>query len=263
MKLYERDYFTLTDNERLEWEKVKLEEGNGLFKKNKYREYPKAARHYTSIFPNNFIDSIDLENIEYLTSVVNEFEEELEQANIGEQEILKFINKNEYYHIIASILSDRYNFGHHDAYIIPEFQLGNSYRVDYLIIGKNSGGFEFIFVELESNKGRITKNKGSFGEVIRKGIEQIRDWKIWLESNYQSLQETFEKYKNPRHHLSKEFLRYDSTRMHYIVVAGRRNDFNESTYSEKRRLEREANINLLHYDNLIDLSRTAIGKSTY
>ena len=73
---------------------VKQEEGNELFKINKYRKYPKAARHYISIFPNNFIDAIDLKNIEYLRNVVNKFKEELDKESVGEQEILKFINQN-------------------------------------------------------------------------------------------------------------------------------------------------------------------------
>lgn len=47
------------------------------------------------------------------------------------------------------MLKGNYNFGHHDAYIIPEFMLGNSYKVDYLLIGKSSRGYEFVFIELE------------------------------------------------------------------------------------------------------------------
>lgn len=263
MRLYKRDYFELTEEEKDEWKRVKLTEGSGIIKRNKYREYPKAARHYISIFPNNFVDAVDLQNKEVLTKIVNYFEQELNKDEVGEREILSFINNNEYYHIIASILSGNYNFGHHDIYIIPEFQLGNSYKADYLIMGKSSGGFEFIFVELESNKGRITTKEGRFGEAIRKGINQIRDWRWWLEANYQSLNETFSKYKNPNVNLANEFLRYDSTRMHYVIIAGRRSDFNENTYNEKRRLNKEENINLLHYDNLIDLSRNTIGKITY
>lgn len=262
MKLYERNYFILTDEEKNDLEKVRQEECKGLIKINKYSEYPKAVKHYISIFPNNFIDFADLKNIDHLTNMVNTFAVLLDKEGTGEQEILKFIN-NGNYHIIASILNDSYNFGHHDLYIIPEFQLGNTYRSDYLIIGKNSGGYEFIFVELESNKGSITVNNGRFGQVIRKGIDQIKDWKVWLEANYHSLQETFYKYKNHTVNLSREFLKYDSTRIHYVVVAGRRNNFNENTYNEKRRLKKEENINLLHYDNLIDLSRSTIGKNTY
>ena len=58
-------------------------------------------------------------------------------------------------------------------------------------------------------------------------------------------------------------MKYDSTRIHYAVVAGRRTDFNDVTYRQKRSIKNQNNINLIHYDNLIDLSRNLIGKNTY
>ena len=64
--------------------------------------------------------------------------------------------------------------------------------------------------------------------------------------------------------LPEEFLRYDPTRMHYAVVAGRRQDFDDPTIRVlQRQLEKESDIKLLHYDNLLDDSRRLIGMSSY
>ncbi|MEK5063667.1 hypothetical protein [Cytobacillus sp. FSL R5-0596] len=58
MKIYDRDYREITVEEKEQWEKVKKEDvwgkdlsGNILIKVNKWSEYPKAARHWLSLFP--------------------------------------------------------------------------------------------------------------------------------------------------------------------------------------------------------------------
>lgn len=270
MRLYENsDYTYLNEHDKNIWEELKEKEildKNGkrlAFRRiSKYREYPKSVRHYLSLFPNNFIDVIELKKEENLLNIINKFNELIDSKNTNERDILKFINNGLNIHMIASLVSE-YNFGHHSVYVFPEFPLGLSYRADYLIVGKNSGGYEFIFVELESCNGSITLKDGKFGESIRKGINQVQEWKVWLEENYQSLYEIYNKYKKNEDSLPVEFMKYDSTRIHYAVVAGRRSDFNEVTYRQKRSIKNENNIKLIHYDNLIDLSRNLIGKDTY
>ena len=176
---------------------------------------------------------------------------------------MRFIKNNKAYFIIASILKGNNNFGHHDAFIIPEFMLGNSYKVDYLLIGKNSGGYEFIFVELEKPYGNITIGDGELGDVFRKGLKQIDDWEQWLEANYMSLYETYCRYKHPDVILGDEFRNYDRTRMHFAVVAGRRADFTDKTYRLKRKMKEEQKITLFHYDNLYGSTRNIIGCTAY
>lgn len=64
--------------------------------------------------------------------------------------------------------------------------------------------------------------------------------------------------------LTEEFFRYDPTRMHYAVVAGRRQDFDDPAIRVlQRQLKKESDIKLLHYDNLLDDSRRLIGMSSY
>jgi hypothetical protein len=69
MKLYERDYNLLTEAEKKEWENVKQREiifyhdgKPSIARRNLFREYPKAVRHYLSLFPNNYLDIEDLQN---------------------------------------------------------------------------------------------------------------------------------------------------------------------------------------------------------
>ena len=98
--------------------------------------------------------------------------------------------------------------------------------------------------------------------TVRKGLKQIRDWQAFIAANYAVLYEEFKKY-TPKI-LTEEFLRYDPTRMHYAVVAGRRQDFDDPAIRVlQRQLKKESDIKLLHYDNLLDDSRRLIGMSSY
>ena len=48
----------------------------------------------------------------------------------------------------------------------------------------------------------------------------------------------------------REFFELEKSRIHYVVIAGRRSDYKEKTYELRRRLLKSNNILLLHYDNL-------------
>jgi len=163
------------------------------------------------------------------------------------------------YFIIGSLLKERFTFGHHEAYLFPEFQIGNSYKADHLLVGRNSDGYHFVFVELEAPSGRISRADGSLGEAFRRGLSQVADWEDWLDARFASLTETFEKAKRRDLPIPSEFFQLDRSRIHFIVIAGRRADFNEKTY----RISRKHPHMLLHYDNLLDDAREVIGKQTY
>lgn len=269
--LYERDYTNLFESERIQLEKAErfLEKKKG--KSNaitpdafiKYHELrPEASYFYQSLFPNNFLSTKSIKDKIKLKQIEDEFEKLL-NSNPSERMILNFINQNRYFNLIASLFHSGFTFGHHDAYLFKEFEFPATYKADYLLVGKNSHGYHFIFVELESPTGSITNKDGRFGTTIRKGIKQVEDWDKWLEGNFNSLYLVFEKLKNNRTELPDEFRTLNKTRLNYVVICGRRADFNDNTYDEKRRLLRSKNINLLHYDNLIDSYRTFYSTYNY
>ena len=266
MKLLERDFNQLTADEERDWKTIKQKEfiriGESNFHKSLYHEYPEAVRHFLSLFPNNHLDFMILKAEQKLRDHIQAFTTLLNSPSTGEREILNHIQNRKAYFIIASILSE-YNFGHHDAYVFPEFMMGTSYQVDYLIIGQSSGGHEFIFIELENCIGRITRKNGDFGDVIRKGISQVCDWDGWIDANFTVLSESFYKFKNPQNNLPDEFYKLDKSRVHYAIVAGRRSNYTEKTYQLRRKERTQRKITLLHYDNLIDFATGLIGKNTF
>ena len=263
--LFDRDYTRLTEEEVLEKEKIDAECGNvigaNFERRNFFHKYPKAVRHNMSLFPNNYMDIMLLKDSETLSKQCDDFEALLNNKNITELNIKRFIQSNRYYHIPASIFS-QYTFGHHEAVLFKEFQLGTSYKADYLLAGRASGGWQFIFVEFENPYGYVSLQNGAWGDVVRKGINQVDDWKTFVESNYSTVHAEF--LKHTTQYLPDEFVRFDSSRMHYVVVAGRRSDFENPTIRLKqRRSELESNIKILHYDNLLDDARRLIGAQSY
>lgn len=267
MRLYNRDYRSITQEEKVKYEEIKVTEtmGTPFETFNYYCDYPEAIKHYLSYFPNNHIFLGDVKKSCKIHLINEEFLALVHDTSTTEQDILRFINHDyQAYYIIGSIFNaGGFRFGHHDAYIFPEFRLGNDYRVDYLLIGKSSGGYEFIFVELEKSNGRVTLADGHPGQAMRSGTFQIYNWNAWIDSNFTSLRTFFDSEKQANKDLPKEFYTYDSTRMHYVVVSGTREDYNDQTYRYRRQEDQHSNVVYLHYDNLYDASERLIEQNTF
>lgn len=266
MKLYDRDYTRLTAEEITEWQRYDKEHtkqvGKLLVRTGAFRSYPKAVRHFKSLFPNNYLDIVELKDEERLRTTLASFRGLLD-GDVNERKVLSFILENRAYFIVASLLKAYFRFGHHEAHIFPEFQLGNSYKVDHLLVGLSSGGWHFVFVELEAPKGDITLENGDLGVAFRKGLSQVADWNTWLEERYSALSETFDKHRRSELPLPREFIQLDKTRLYFVVVAGRRSDFNDRTYRIQRKRQMDSSELILHYDNLLDAAENVIGQNTY
>lgn len=257
--LYKRNYLVLNTKETIGLEKAekfllnakrKRDIGISLAELGKYHELlPDASYHYKSLFPNHYIHCDYKMHNDRIMNLYNDFISLVKNTESNERDLLNFIKDTESYFILESLFF-RYDFGHHDAYLFREFQLPPNFLVDFLLVGKSSGGFEFIFIEFESPNKDITLKDGSLGTGFRKGIKQIEDWDSWLDSNFSTLRNLFKKYKNHTKELPSEFYELDKTRIHYLVIAGQRKHFNEKTYRVKRKGIND--IRIKHYDNLID-----------
>ncbi|EMK6568968.1 hypothetical protein V9K34_004699, partial [Vibrio parahaemolyticus] len=92
-----RDYRFLTPEETDEWEKVKQEEivnpGSRVkIRKNLFSKYPRAARHFQSLFPNQYLDTMDLKDTDNIQLLLKGFIDLLNKSDVRERDILNYIN---------------------------------------------------------------------------------------------------------------------------------------------------------------------------
>src|SRR5438105_1115588 len=96
MKLYDRDYTELNPKEDAEWHSLKEKEsgkiGDLFVTRSRFREYPKAARHYVQLFPNNYLDIVELKDCERLRRQVARFRSVLNTDHVSERRLCKFIS---------------------------------------------------------------------------------------------------------------------------------------------------------------------------
>ena len=165
-------------------------------------------------------------------------------CSIKEHDIQDYIKKNSKWFIPLSILKD-YDFGHHDAYVVPEFAMGSEYKADYLLIGKNSLGWNYIFVEFEGVNCRFKQNnKRDVTKEVRNGITQIREWRKWIDC----CKDYFEKT------IGKEIDDYNIPTwvFHYCLVVGRRKEMDDEANSLRGQIQSESGIQIITYDRLVD-----------
>lgn len=224
--------------------------------------FPKDLLIYKSVFPNFNLKAYDFDDLS-LKKWLKRYLKIISKKDTVERDVIRFIKENNLYFIVGSILVN-FSVGHHDAYLFSEVPLFNNYICDYLLIGTSSLGYEFVFVEFESLHKNITLKNGDIGDSIRRGLKQVNDWRVWNDANFISLRTYFEKHLSPSYDsLPKEFINYDSTRFHYVVVAGKRQNYKEYTRLIQRKSRKSESIYLFHYDNLYDWSKQIISNKNY
>ena len=240
------DVFAPTD----EQQEAMYKKRGGHYRHDKNKEMDYFIECATSLFPNNHYSRFTP-----IHDTTKEFYQLITSPNTTERAILNWIASNRAWNYLFGLLRRYYRTGHHDDnYIFPEFKIGSSFVADYLLIGNSSDGYQFVFVELEAPNGRITKEKGMrFGEVINKGIEQDKDWQIYIAANWNVIVTELEKHSFPDKKLPRQLYKYSPYQIYYAVIAGLRKDF-KNIRDRKLQLENENNITLLHYENLIDVA---------
>lgn len=73
--------------------------------------------------------------------------------------------------------------GNWQTYVIPQGRLGSEYVTDFLVLGINSLGMQWVAVELEAPTHPLHNQDGSLPGGVRHAIGQIDSWREWLTSN--------------------------------------------------------------------------------
>ena len=125
----------------------------------------------------------------------------------SEQEINNVIKAN--YDLLVSFL-DIFNTGHHGITAVPEVQIKNHIKgfengliPDWLLMGKNSDGHQYYFVELKSPSMKIFVKKGNrvcLSADCNKGLNQLLSYISFAERNQSYFRDAykFSDFENPK-----------------------------------------------------------------
>lgn len=166
--------------------------------------------------------------------------EKLKQG-AGETEIQNLLKS------VPHTIGGGYRLGH-GAYGFPEIPFPAEYRADWLVASGNSGGLVWELIELEDPQKIPFKNDGHYSESTRKGINQIKDWRNYIQNNLDYVTKS-----KTSHGLGFHDLRPKSRG---VVVVGRNEVYGSHAmkykYDEHRKRTREDDlIEIISYESFL------------
>ena len=210
--------------------------------------------HNTSLFPNNHLIMLPYKNIDF-SAEADMFYNVVHNSK-NEQEIQRYIKSNKKWFIPGSIFLD-YNFGHHDAYLFPEESLGGKYTPDYLLIGRNSDGYNLVLIEFEkAETDFLIKTENSETVSVRKGLTQIRDWRTWMDDHRVSFLKDIG--------LQGHGIDVPTTRIYYYLVVSTRDHMTEDAkIVRSQMMASDSKLKIVTYDRLVDNIGKLAGRNTW
>lgn len=128
-----------------------------------------------------------------------------------------------------------------DAWCVDRPALGSEFIPDFLLCHRNSLGYNWTLVELESpQKAALTKS-GRPSAKLTEALSQIRDWRHWLRENIAYARSTL------------GFQGIHAEIPSYVLI-GRRAHFDPEHIARYQELSLSSGVNVLSYDRLLDAS---------
>jgi len=138
--------------------------------------------------------------------------------------------------------------GGHGRWVIPQKALGSEYRTDFVIGEKDSDGFRWQAVELESHNAKCFTKNGDYTKEINHAVKQIVDWRSWIRDNIQ--------YARNERNKNGLGLTDIVPELHGLIIIGRRKDLLDKYIYKRRDLGNGINIEIHTYDWLYEQAKT-------
>jgi hypothetical protein len=154
-----------------------------------------------------------------------------------EEDIQQFLQANPKY------LIQRLGGGH-GRWIIPKQRLGGQHVTDFMIGQRDSMGFRWQAVELESPLAKMFTKSGNPTAQLTHAIRQIHDWRMWLTSN-----QNYAARGRGEDGLGLSDIHPD---VEGLILMGRRATESDETRRLCRQMGRDAKIEIHTFDYLLD-----------
>jgi hypothetical protein len=176
---------------------------------------------------------------------IRSFEDLLESGEAAEAPFQALIEAHP--SLMASVV-----MGNWYTYVIPQIALGADLVPDFLVLGINSAGPQWVLVEIEAPRHDITRSakkpkKGrkpvapALSAPAEHAVQQIRDWREWLTSNVAFAQGQLN-------------LHYLNNRAPGLVIIGRADPVSERQ-AARSRVDEDERISIHSWDWLLRAAR--------
>lgn len=180
----------------------------------------------------------------------------------GERDVSRYIRQH-----AAVLLWTFVSTGGHSKYVVPEFQFGNKYRADFVIVWSCSRKFKVHFIEFEPPDDPVITRNGRPTGRLNSAISQIGDWRMFVEENHalvkNDLSDWCRKKDVLRLHSKKIPFNYSGQRLNdndnfvmweYHVVTGRRDKITPEMGRKINQYHHNGFVDVCSYDRLIDVA---------
>ena len=106
----------------------------------------------------------------------DQFKSILDDPSSTERDVQRFLK--EYQHLIIDLFNVSWNYRR----VVPEFQLGNEHRTDFLVLSADSGSWHAVLIELEGPHDRLYLKDGTPSKKLRVAQKQVSDWQHYVRS---------------------------------------------------------------------------------
>ena len=137
--------------------------------------------------------------------------------------------------------------GGHGRWVIPQKALGGEYRTDFIIGERDSDGFHWQAVELESHNAKCFTKKGDYTRELTHAIKQIEDWRSWISDNIQ--------YARNERNKNGLGLTDIVSNIPGLIIIGRRKDLLDRNKYKRRDIGNRLNIKIHTYDWLYEQAK--------
>jgi hypothetical protein len=148
------------------------------------------------------------------------------------------------------IMLIQYLGGGQGRWVIPQKALGSEYVTDFLIADKDSLGFHWQAVELEHPFKKAYKKNGDPTHEMTHAIQQIRNWRSWLQDNLNYAQRNIKENGLGLTEITPD--------LPGLIIIGRRNEESQMHRIKRRNLGKDSNIKIHTYDWLYDRAKERV-----
>lgn len=130
-----------------------------------------------------YLDEYRIDSVVPSADAIRELEDLLESGERDEGPFQRLVERHP--ELLASLV-----VGNWGTYVIPQQRLGSEYVTDFLVMGVNSLGPQWVAVELEAPRHALLTKGGTLRSEVQHAVIQIQDWRDWLTTNVQYAQTT-------------------------------------------------------------------------